>query len=66
MDWSRVAAQWEQMRKVVKERWGELTDEELDHIAGQRDLLVTRIRHQYGMTEDEADRQVRDWEQEMK
>jgi uncharacterized protein YjbJ (UPF0337 family) len=43
---------------MVRERWGELTDDELDQIAGKRDQLVGKIQEKYGYTRDEAERQV--------
>jgi uncharacterized protein YjbJ (UPF0337 family) len=46
----------------VKEKWGKLTDDELDEISGRRDQLAGKIQQSYGITRDEADRQVQDWE----
>ena len=41
-----------------KEQWGKLTDDDLDRIAGKRDQLVGKIQEQYGITRDEAEKQV--------
>jgi uncharacterized protein YjbJ (UPF0337 family) len=46
----------------VKEKWGKLTDDEFDQMAGKRDQLVGKIQERYGITKDEAERQVNDWE----
>jgi uncharacterized protein YjbJ (UPF0337 family) len=46
----------------LKEKWGKLTDDELDQMAGNRDQLVGKIQERYGCARDEAERQVKDWE----
>lgn len=62
MNWDRIEGQWKQFKGRAKERWGDLTDDELDRVEGKRDLLVGRIQEQYGITRDQAEDQVRDWE----
>ncbi len=61
MNWDRVEGQWKQMKGKVKTKWGKLTDDDLDVIAGQKDQLVGRIQERYGIQKDEAQRQVEDW-----
>jgi len=62
MDWDRVAGNWKQMKGALKERWGKLTDDELDQLAGHRDQLVGKIQERYGCAKDDAESQVREWE----
>jgi uncharacterized protein YjbJ (UPF0337 family) len=50
------------MTGKVKEQWGRLTDDALAEIGGRRDQLVGKIQETYGISRDEADRQVKDWE----
>ncbi len=49
---------WMQIRGEIRQRWGELTDDELDQIAGHRDKLLGRLQERYGYTRDEANRQL--------
>jgi len=37
MDWNRVEGNWKQLKGKAKEQWGNLTDDDLDVIAGRRD-----------------------------
>lgn len=37
MNWDQVEGQWKQMKGKAKEKWGKLTDNELDVAAGKRD-----------------------------
>jgi uncharacterized protein YjbJ (UPF0337 family) len=62
MNWDRIEGNWRQLKGTAKEQWGKLSDDEFDRIAGKRDQLVGRIQESYGISQDEADRQVRDWE----
>lgn len=62
MNWDRVEGNWKQFKGKVKEQWGKLTDDHIDNIAGKRDQLVGRIQEGYGIGKDEAERQVKDWE----
>jgi uncharacterized protein YjbJ (UPF0337 family) len=62
MNWDRIAGNWKQMKGAMRERWGKLTDDELDRMAGQRDQLVGKIQERYGCARDEAEKQVREWE----
>lgn len=62
MHWDRIEGNWRQLRGSTKERWGRLLEDEFEHPAGQRDTLVGRIQERYGSARDEAENQVRDWE----
>jgi len=52
---------WKHVKGSIKERWGKLTDDDLDVIAGLRDQLAGRIQERYGIAEEEARRQVNQW-----
>jgi hypothetical protein len=43
MNWDQVAGNWKQLRGTVREKWGQLTDDDLDQIAGRRDQLVGKL-----------------------
>jgi len=62
MAWDQIEGNWKQFKGKVKEAWGELTDDEIDQIAGKRDVLLGKLQERYGMEKDEADRRLRDFE----
>jgi uncharacterized protein YjbJ (UPF0337 family) len=62
MAWDQIEGNWKQFKGKVKETWGDLTDDELDQIAGKRDVLLGKIQERYGMKKDEAERRLRDFE----
>ncbi len=63
MNWDRIEGNWKQFKGKVQEHWGDLTDDELDKIEGNRDQLVGKVQERYGVAKDEAERQVKEWEQ---
>ena len=64
MNWDRIEGQWKQLKGTVKEKWGDLTDDDLSFINGKRDQLVGLVQERYGIARDDAARQVADWERE--
>lgn len=62
MNWDIVEGNWRQFKGKAKEQWGKLTDDDLDVIAGKRDQLVGRVQEAYGVSKDEAEKQIRDFE----
>lgn len=58
MNWQQVKGNWNQAKGHVKSRWGELTDDDLTRIEGERDKLVGIIQERYGVAKEEAERQV--------
>ena len=62
MNWDVIEGNWFQAKGKVKREWDELTDEQLDMVSGKRDRLVGQIQKCYGISKDEAESQVANWE----
>jgi uncharacterized protein YjbJ (UPF0337 family) len=61
MNWDRIEGQWKRLKGRALEKWGKLTDDDLDVIEGKRDTLVGRVQERYGKRKDEAEREVDEW-----
>ena len=61
MDWDRVEGNWKQFKGQVKEKWGNLTDDDLDRVAGQREQLEGIIQERYGIEKDQARKAIDTW-----
>jgi len=61
MNWDQVEGKWKQIKGSVKGRWGKLADDDLDVIAGKRDQLAGKIQERYGVTKEQAEREVEEW-----
>jgi uncharacterized protein YjbJ (UPF0337 family) len=56
-----LKGQWKQIRGRVKAAWGKLTDDEIDEINGNRDMLLGKLQKEYGYNRMEAEEQVNDF-----
>ena len=61
MDWNGVEGNWKQMKGKVKEKWGNLTDDDLTAVNGKRDQLEGKIQERYGIAKDQVRKDVDDW-----
>jgi uncharacterized protein YjbJ (UPF0337 family) len=62
MNWDTVKGSWKEFKGKVKEQWGELTDDELDKVAGKRDQLLGLLQKRYGMAKEQAEEELRTFE----
>lgn len=58
MNWDRVRENWNQFRYRIREKWGRLTEDELDGIQGRKDQLVGKIHERYGIMRDQDERDL--------
>lgn len=58
MNSEQFRGQWTQIKGEVRKQWGRLTNDELEMIAGERDKLVGKLQEKYGISKEEAERQV--------
>ena len=54
----RMAGNWKLFKGKLRERWGDLTDDELDRLQGQRDQLIGRIQERSGRERAEVERDI--------
>jgi uncharacterized protein YjbJ (UPF0337 family) len=66
MTWDEIKGNWRQQKGRLKEKWGELTDDDLDRIEGKRDQLLGVLQNRYGRTKDVAEREVREFEDNLR
>ncbi len=59
MNWDQVAGNWKQLKGTVQEKWGKLTDDDLDVVAGKRDQLIGKVQERYGITKEEAEKEFK-------
>lgn len=66
MDWNWLEGNWKQMKGKAKEKWGDLTDDDLDKINGKREQLEGIIQERYGIAKDQAKKDIDDWYKDQK
>lgn len=66
MNWDQIKGNWKQVKGVARERWGKLTDDDVDVIAGKRDILLGKIQEKQGVAREEAEKELKAWEESLK
>lgn len=61
MDSEKFKGQWRQFKGKVKKQWGKLTDDDVDVIEGDWDIMVGKIQERYGISREEAEHQAEQW-----
>jgi len=62
MNWERVEGNWRHLKGKFREQWSMLSDNQLEMIAGKRERLVGTLQNCYGLSTEEVERRVKDWE----
>jgi len=61
MNWDQIEGNWKILKGKAKQQWGRLTDDELDVIAGKKDVLIGKLQERYGLARQEAEREANQW-----
>ena len=66
MDWDRVEGNWKQFAGKVKEKWGDLTDDDMAQMKGKREQLEGALQKRCGYAKDKAREEVDMWHRDLK
>ena len=61
LSWDEIEGNWKQFEGSAKAQWGELTDDEVMQVEGDREKLEGLIQEKYGKTKEEATKAVDEW-----
>jgi uncharacterized protein YjbJ (UPF0337 family) len=61
MNEDRIRGNWLQFKGKIKEKWGKLTDDDLDVIEGREEQLIGKLQERYGMAKQEAEKQFKEF-----
>lgn len=61
MNRQELEGNWKQLKGRAREKWGELTDDDLDRVEGKADRLIGKLQERYGKTKEAAAREVADF-----
>ena len=61
MNWDQIEGKWKEMKGNVRAKWGELTDDEIEEVQGDREALEGKIQQKYGKSKEEAKKEVNDF-----
>ena len=66
MNWEQIEGNWKQYTGAVKEKWGQLTDDDLTEINGKRDQLAGKLQKRYGYAKERAQKELDAFEKALK
>jgi uncharacterized protein YjbJ (UPF0337 family) len=58
MTWDQIEGNWKQVTGKVREKWGQLTDDEIAEMKGKRDQLAGKIQERYGYEKERVEREL--------
>ena len=58
MNSDQLEGNWKQLKGAVKEKWGKLTDDDFAMAQGKAEVLAGKLQEHYGMTLEEAKKQM--------
>jgi uncharacterized protein YjbJ (UPF0337 family) len=61
MNWDQVQGNWKQFAGKVREKWGKLTDNDLQVVAGKRDQLAGILQKKYGYSKEQAEKELNEF-----
>jgi uncharacterized protein YjbJ (UPF0337 family) len=65
MNWDQIQGNWKQFTGHIQKQWGKLTDDDLARIKGNERELAGKIQERYGISKEEAERQLKDWQERL-
>lgn len=66
MQWKQLEVHWPYFKSTVGGKWRALTAADLDRIDGHREQLLGILQHRYGRTHAEAEREVSEFERDVR
>lgn len=61
-----IQGDWKKLKGSAQKTWGKITNDDFDQIEGNREKLLGSIQKSYGIARDEAEKQVKKWEDDSK
>jgi uncharacterized protein YjbJ (UPF0337 family) len=58
MNSDQLEGKWKEVKGEVREKWGKLTDDDIQIIGGRQDQLIGRVQQRYGIAKEAATREV--------
>jgi len=58
MNWDQIEGNWKLLKGKFREKWGKLTDIDLEVVAGRRDHLLGKLQEKYGLKREQAEKEL--------
>jgi len=61
MNRDTLKGQWMQLKGKIRQQWGKLTDDEIDQMQGNTEMLIGKLQERYGYEREKAAQEVDRW-----
>ena len=61
MNRDTLKGQWMQLKGKVRQQWGKLTDDDLEKIQGNAEMLAGKVQEYYGKTREQVEKELDLW-----
>ncbi len=61
LTWNDVQGRWHEYKGKARQKWGLLTNDDVDLIGGYYEELSGKIQEVYNISKEEADQQIEEW-----
>ena len=61
MNWDRIEGNWKQFKGKARQKWAELTDDDIDKLRGKKDELIGKLQERKGLAREKAEHEVNEW-----
>ena len=58
MEWNAIEGSWKHVAASMKQKWGALTDDDLEFVDKTRDALISKVRQRTGLELNTVERQL--------
>lgn len=60
-----LQGKWKQFTGQIQQKWGEISNDELQAINGNREQFLGKLQEKYGIAKDEAEEELKKFEKSM-
>ena len=61
-----IKGKWTQLSGKLKQKWGKLTDDDVNLLDGHRDYLIGKLQERYGIAKEKAETQIKEFERSLR
>lgn len=65
MNWDQIKGKWSEFKGSVKSKWGELTDDEILEMRGDREKMSGKLQQKYGKSKEEINKEIDEWQRSL-
>lgn len=66
MNREEFEGKWDNLKRIIQERWNKFTNDDLIRINGEIEQFLYQLQRKYGYSKEEAEREVSKWQADYK